>query len=30
MNESKLKRIQSSAKTLKINLYTAELASYAD
>ena len=30
MNESILERIQSSAKALKIDLYTAELASYAD
>ena len=30
MNESILERIQSSAKSLKIDLYTAELASYAD
>ena len=30
MNESILERIQSSAKALKIELYTAELASYAD
>ena len=30
MNESMLERIQSSAKALKIDLYTAELASYAD
>ena len=29
MNESILERIQSSAKALKIDLYTAELASYA-
>ena len=30
MNESILEKIQSSAKALKIDLYTAELASYAD
>ena len=30
MNESILERIQSSAKALKIDLYTAELANYAD
>ena len=30
MNESILERIQSSAKALKIDLYTVELASYAD
>ena len=30
MNESILERIQSSAKALKIDLYTTELASYAD
>ena len=30
MNESILERIQSSAKALKIDLYTAALASYAD
>ena len=29
-DESMLERIQSSAKALKTNLYTAELASYAD
>lgn len=30
MNESMLEKNQSSAKALKINLYTAVLASYAD